>query len=819
MISGRKNNTIVVLLMVLAFATLFFQPAAVFSAQELKGEAGYLPWSGWWWPKHDGELVLGYNGRPSPAEKYDLYVTGRRPGTAQREGLHEWYDLEAPSWYGLCNGWVNASILERGAILPASSNGVFLTVGDKKGLLSACHFKDEIIYEYCWGSPEPFHRYLINHIGEQGEIIGADLDSSDTFWSYPIYSYEMTITSGINSDHVVCTIKHADDFVDPDYQGSKEVTRTYIYRLDKSQAGNYTGGGEWLQGDPGGVHPQSVWVPVGIRQDQLFVEYEAVRQMAETVDDESEGLDLVPGHHLLIVYPGEEDTFTIQPLAGETITCSLSLDPQSAPGNSAGYSLECNNEVVQAGDLSSDEHQLILDSETAAGPMQLRILPGPDNSAGVCVHLYVSVDAPYQSWFYGFPAELYWLGCAVVTDLDSPNAKAWLEIVGDQGLPLGRGNWSGESLKQGGRWVTGLDNSLTEDYFNGDGQAIGIKLVSSTPFKSLLLAGTGNRVWGPPAASEVMGNRLVIPCLTSGGFNAPKLATLHLANHNTGAVITLISYYKNDGTQLQTVEVELAPEMIVEYGCGNYPWIGGLDGWGVIESSGAEFCGAVDLREGSIADQLPLLLPGRDWLVSHLAIGSGWQTHLVVCNPNSQPLQLSLSAFVAGAPLSVPYLMVVEPFARVELNVTAALFGVNEALFKNVWLKLNGDLESAAYLQYRYDDLAGASIPLYADVKDENTRKLSHLAVSHGWWTGIVLTNRSAEAVTVTLSALDKAGEVLQRLPLTLGPWSKYAANVTSLFAAVADQGLASLRIVGAEDIKALAVYGGFNGVLSAKCW
>ena len=165
--------------------------------------------------------------------------------------------------------------------------------------------------------------------------------------------------------------------------------------------------------------------------------------------------------------------------------------------------------------------------------------------------------------------------------------------------------------------------------------------------------------------------------------------------------------------------------------------------------------------------------------------------------------------------------MVVEPFARVELVITAALFGVSEAIFKKAWLKVDSDLESAAYLEYRFADLAGASIPLYADVKDENTRKLSHLAVSRGWWTGIVLANRSAEAVTVTLSVLDKTGQVLQQLPLTLGSFDKYTANVTSLFAAVEDQGLASLQIEGAEDVKALAIYGGFNGVsvLTAKCW
>ncbi|MCK4783629.1 MAG: hypothetical protein KAV87_07760, partial [Desulfobacteraceae bacterium] len=654
------------------------------------------------------------------------------------------------------------------------------------------------------------------------EIIGADLDSSESFWSYPIYSYEMTISSGVDSDRVVCTIKHAEDFVEPDYQGTEEKSRTYIYRLDKDEEGNYNGNGEWLKGDPGDLHPQSVWVPIGIRQKELFLDYEEVRKMARTIDDELEGEKLVPGHHFLIVYPGEEDAFTIQPLVGENITCYLALDRQSAAGNGAGYRFERNNEVVESGDLDYELHELSLNSETGADKLQLRILPGPDNSAGVCVHLYVDVKARYQSWFYGFPSEQYWTGCAVVSTNESEGERAWLEIVGDQGLPLGRGDWSGESLKQGGHWLSSLENGLTVDYFSSDGEAVAIKLVSSTPYQSLLLAGDGYKLWGPPESSEVIGSRLVIPWLTSA-FNMRKFATLHLANQSAGTVGTVISYYKNDGTpQLQTVKVELAPQTMAEYSSGNYPGQGGVDGWGVVESSGDDFSGAVVLKEGyNLADQLPLLLPGRRWIVPHLATDSGWQTRLGICNPNPEPLALSLTAFVDGEPLSSPYSLVVEPFAKHELAVVGTLFGVDEEQMNKAWLHVDGDFESAAYLRYRYDGGAGASIPLYADVKDKGTRRLPQLAVSGGWWTGIVLVNRSAEAVSVVISALNEEGEVLQRLPLRLEPKAKYTASAASIFQEVEIEELASLRLEGAEEVKALVLYGGFNGVthLAAKCW
>ncbi len=634
-------------------------------------------------------------------------------------------------------------------------------------------------------------------------------------------SYEMDVTSGEESDHVVCTIKHAEDLVEPDYEGTLEQVRTYRYRLYKDVEGNYDGRGEWLQGDPGDLHPQSVWVPVGIRQDELIVDYEEVRGMARTVDDELEGGELVPGHHLLIVYPGEEDTFTITPLVGENITCYLALDHQSPNKNGARYSLERNNEIVEVRELDNELHHLSLSSETGTDELRLRILPGLDNSVGVCVHLYVDVKARYQSLFYGFPAEPYWLGCAVAGLNETEGERVWLEIVGDQGLPLGCGAWSGESLKQGGRWLTSLENRLTIDYFSGDGKAIGFKLVSSTPYQSLLLAGDSYTLRGPSDSAGVVGSKLIIPWLTSA-FNMRKYATFHLANPAESKVNTVISYFKNDGTPLQTVDLELAAETMVEYGSGDYPGQRGVDGWGIVESSEAEFSGSVVLKEGyNLADQLPLLSPGKHWIAPHLATDSGWQTLLGLCNPNPEPLTLSLTAFVDGDPLASTYSMVVEPFAKQELHVSGSLFGVAEEQMNQAWLRVNGDFNFAAYLRYLYGEGARASIPLYVDGAGKSIRKLSHLAVSGGWWTGIVLINRSGEAVSFELVALDDKGNELQLLPINLGPQGKFSASVATLFNEVVIEELASLRLEGAKEIKALVLYGGWDGIthLSMHSW
>ena len=817
---NNKTSTGIFLLILVSFIFM----ASTGLALELAAEADNRPWSGWWWPSGKAELVVGYNGRPSPAEKYDLYATGTRPGEATINGSDKWYVPDAESWEGMCNGWVNASILESGSIIPSSANGVFLSVGDKKGLLTACHYEDEVLLVSCLRKPEIFHHYLLKYIGEQGEIIGADLDSTRSFWSYPIYSYNMSIASGDASDYVTCTIKYATDFVDPDYQGTFEHSATYRYRLDKDAEGNYEGG-EWLTEDSDDLHPQSVWIPIAINQNKLFIEYAKVKEMADTVDDELEGQDLVPGHHLLIIYPGEEDSFKIRPQVGENITCRIALDPQSVRGNSASYRLQRNHALVATGDLNSELQPLSLNSDSGSDELQLTLLPGMENSVGVCVHLYVDIQAQYQSWFYGFPSESYWVGCAATSLNESTGARFWLEIAGDQGLPVGCGQSSGDSLNPEEHWLSVLDNNLTEDYFRGDGKAIGFKLISSTPFQGLLLAGNSNTLRGPPESCEITGSKLVIPWLTNA-YNMHQIATFHLANANAETVSTKISYFKNDGgTPLRTADVELAPQTTVAYSRGNYPEQGGVNGWAVVESSGAKFSGGVVLGEGyKRLDQLPLLRPGRGWVASHLVVGNGWQTVMGFCNLSSEPLTLSLTAFIDGDSLETPYSLMIDPFAKHEMVVEGALFGLSEEEINRAWIRVDGNQDSAAYLRYRYSDAAGASIPLAADVESSKKRhKLSQLAVSGGWWTGIVLLNSQAEALNLEITALSDKGEELQRLPLELGPYAKFSASVASIFNEVKPEALAQLRLdgAGASAIKAMAFYGGMDGVtfLAVHSW
>jgi hypothetical protein len=150
------------------------------SAGQSEGRSSFVPWSGVWWPFVDTELAKGWNGtaadftydanakqwkranesKPvndrSPLLKYDEYVrltTGTDPKSALLEVtgddatdfMHnvygdqkKKYDDEGISygWWGHCNGWCGAALMEKEPIAPIEARGIRFEVADLKGLLS-----------------------------------------------------------------------------------------------------------------------------------------------------------------------------------------------------------------------------------------------------------------------------------------------------------------------------------------------------------------------------------------------------------------------------------------------------------------------------------------------------------------------------------------------------------------------------------------------------------------------------------------------------------------------------------------------------------
>ena len=809
-----KNKIIINMRLITAVVLAIFLLVTPLYAGTQSGAASFMPWSGYWWPLNLGELVRGYQGNPSPIEKYDLFTVGYYPGIATSKAASDWYYPDVPSWHGLCHGWANASILEELNFKPSAAHGVFLSVGDKKGLLTACHGEDETQFEYCWHSPEPFHRYLLTYIGEQGMGVAADLDASDEFWSYPIYRYEMKIVNGVEHDQVECRIWHADDLgFSPDFEGTVEVAKTYNYNLEKDSEGNYIkGGGSW-QGLSVEDHPDIVWIPISMRPERLFIDYETVKAMASSSDDEFEGMEMGPGHHLLMVYPEERDNFTFEPRPGEVITVNVALDPQSTIGNQARVVLEKNGETVLDERLDRNLREFQIASPTGSDFYNLSFLPDDENTTGCSIHLYADYDAPFQQWFYGYPSARFWLGCAGLLE---NRGRIAVQVVGNNGLPA----QSGEvfELHENGRLLTALSTSDTVDYFR-DNKSLAVKFSSVEPLTALCFAGDNQRFWGSVQKTRHQEKKLVIPWLTSR-YNSEVRGELFLAQQSSVANQLNINYYKDDGSHYRQQELTFPANKIVEYDEGRYPDSISLNGWALLEAAEEGLDGAVLRSEGNfLKDQLPLLGIASEWMVPHLAVSSGWQTKISLYNPNEVSIAVTLGCKCKGSE-SEESQVEIAPFAHQEIVVAGDLWGLSEDRIDGAWLNLKSEHEFAGYFNYRYGSDASASLPLLTPESD-SLRCLPHMICDEYWWTGLVLVNQAAEVQKVFLTALAEDGSELERVELNISSKEKYCGLADALFTPQTRAEISSLRLEQASRIAAIAIYGTMSGAnrISAFCW
>ena len=114
-------------------------------------------------------------------------------------------------------------------------------VGDKKGLLTACH-QNDIDIKANGTSPEVFHWWLLHYIKDNGVDFYADLAPGEQVWNYPVYRYEMEITDNGSEMNVICYIWYL-DFAEPDISENVIKSNRYTYILTKS--GNEITGGRW----------------------------------------------------------------------------------------------------------------------------------------------------------------------------------------------------------------------------------------------------------------------------------------------------------------------------------------------------------------------------------------------------------------------------------------------------------------------------------------------------------------------------------------------------------------------------------------------
>jgi hypothetical protein len=274
---------------VLAACLAFVAAPSLARAEVEDARASYTPWSGSWYPRAQGGLI-------DSLKKYDQIM-----GTSHAA---RWEAINHPSqraakWEGYCNGWAAASILEREPTAPrevrdARGNRVRLSVADQKALLAVAHYQDTSdsigrrnnnpnlavnSASFQDLAPDKLWNYLRSHIRQRGTPIIIDSSAGVQVWNYPVYHYRVSWRAdGGDRVRAHLTLWMADDAVNPNFVGTKVLTKEYDFVCKMRGKSIVEGSGKWI-GNSVSEHPDFAWSPHAPRAGNPEVKYSAVVAM------------------------------------------------------------------------------------------------------------------------------------------------------------------------------------------------------------------------------------------------------------------------------------------------------------------------------------------------------------------------------------------------------------------------------------------------------------------------------------------------------------------------------------------------------------
>lgn len=287
------------------------------------GIAEKVPWVGYWWPYNSNGIASGRFNRSgiSPAKKIDRLFSSGGEAVEWEYYNHGRGRPGVNRWWGHCNGWAVASILEEEPREGVTVDGTFFTVSDRKALLSeywaenASEFFGDRVYganDYSSAAfwdvvPAQFHIVLANVLGREGKSFAIDRYTGVQVWNQPLVAYRtfpIRPRDYLGPDprypnifrvNVTTTIWWANDMLSPSaltppfrwVENAYFKKRTLRYELwvdgplkfDSSGGLVSSGdiiltdrgiGGRWKNGVSGAslnnTHPDFMWIPFGYAQ-------------------------------------------------------------------------------------------------------------------------------------------------------------------------------------------------------------------------------------------------------------------------------------------------------------------------------------------------------------------------------------------------------------------------------------------------------------------------------------------------------------------------------------------------------------------------
>ncbi len=287
----RTSNTYLRILVGLAVAVaLAISSKSAWAFTVEKGRAEVIPWSGYWWPIRKGRIL-------QPLSKYDQ-ITGKQSAAWEKQKRPP--GPEVPHWFGYCHAWASSSVMEfepRQIQSAQTQRGqqLKLGVGDQKGLLAVCHFRDAAnSHGDRFGdgigsedkqdlAPDVLWRLLKLYLQQNGVPLILDVEAGPEVWNYPVYAYEIRYAPQGNSglQYARLTLWMADDAVPPDYRGVKTRRQTYNFTFQLRGSSVVMGSGRWV-GRNQDDHPDFAWYPYLAVAENPEVEYDTVQQLVSS---------------------------------------------------------------------------------------------------------------------------------------------------------------------------------------------------------------------------------------------------------------------------------------------------------------------------------------------------------------------------------------------------------------------------------------------------------------------------------------------------------------------------------------------------------
>lgn len=797
-------------LILITLLSVVFGASAAFAETHT---ADVIPWSGYWWPYHEGGLGTGngYNGSPAPIEKYEFYAEGFAPGKATAWYKDTYFDPYAPGWYGLCYAWAAAACYETGDILPSSVDNIRFRVGDKKGLLTLAHTYD-IVESGNGNDPSVFHYWLLHYIKDLKKPFVADLSAGEEIWSYPIYKFDMSTTQSADALSVSVTIYYADDFVEPDYMGTKTKQQKLTYKLNLAGDGSITNG-EWT-GSSLQDHPEELTYPLVPRSHCPYLEYDTVAGIVSDVDDFLEGsTDPLPtGHYRLTLF--DTDAYTLHAQNGDFVDLLVEVED---PDDVSVVITNTSGETVMEKQLSGLDTTFAFTQSVTAAPYTLTLSHASDKPVVYTVTSDIKKSFTRQVLY--LPRGSSWSGFAATNPEAEPIPNLAVSAYNTDGTPI-QTIFGPQSLQPGKKSLFVFSDLSA---WSIDAQNIGyVEMHADAEFSFVnLFAGASGMLSSFVQANEPQ-SRIIIPQTRPQAFWG-EIMSGGIVNRESVSASVDVAVYKQDGSLSTFNTYELKPKEMLAIEPGTSPFYNlPADGWvEASEQSGLNLSGYQYTRKRTYykSDTLFALSANTQTkYLPHIPAPGTWSTLLTLINTSELAGTLTLHPAASGADTSGDVVLSLGPKEKTVVAVDEIFAaGAYGSPYRSV-LEISGDVEFTGYYRYSTEN-DEAALPL-ADADDiKQTLVLPHFPGYDPWWTGVAVGNTLSTGQTVRMQPYDADGNELSALAQSfdINPGEYWIQELYSRFGPVSAPDVSFIRFTavdGAGGLCGFYLYGNNDNTL-----